>query len=157
MSFGGNDNANGGGNGGNSMSSTLAGMITTHGQALADDTLDMKSLLGNSEFVMPLNTIGGGTGTGTGTGTTFWGSGDYRNLSGEDNNQTLDWDGDLFSLHLGVDTHITAEVIGGVALSWSEGEMDYDDTTGTGKKTYDTRMVSINPYFAWGMRTAKRG
>ena len=138
VSFGGNANA--------SLSSTLAGMMTTHAQSLADDTLDMKSLLGNSEFTMPLNAIGGGTGSGT----TFWGSGDYRNIDGE--SKDLDWDGDLFSLHLGVDTHITPEIIGGVALSWSEGEIDYDDptTTGTGKKTYDTSMVSINPYFSWG-------
>ena len=179
MLFGGNANANGGGaNAGNSMSSTLAGMITTHAQALADDTLDMKTLLGNSDFsiVIPAQSgiqsgyepgLVGVVDATTGLslipqtnyaaapipGTlTFWGSGDYRNLSGEDKEQTLDWDGDLFSLHLGVDAHITAEVIGGVALSWSEGEMDYDDdpTTGTGKKTYDTRMTSINPYFAWG-------
>ena len=133
-------NANGGGSGGQSMSSTLAGMMNTHGQALADDTLDMKSLLGNSEFTMPLNAIGG---AGSGFGTTFWGSGDYRNLSGED--KDLDWDGDLFSLHLGLDMRITAEAIGGVAVSWSEGEMDYDDS----KKTYDIRMTSINPYFGW--------
>ena len=146
MSLAGNGNG-GGANAGNSMSSTLANLMSNHAQALADDTLDMKSLLGNSEFTMPLNAIGG---AGSGFGTTFWGSGDYRNLSGEDEKQTLDWDGDLFSLHLGVDTHITAEVIGGVAVSWSEGEMDYDDpTTGTDKKTYDTRMASINPYFAW--------
>ena len=148
MSLAGNANANGGANGGNSMSSTLANLMRTHGQALEDGMLDMKSLLGNSEFTMPLNAIGGGAGTGSGT--TFWGSGDYRNISGEDNDQTLDWDGDLFSLHLGVDTHITTEVIGGVAVSWSEGEMDYDDTAGSGKKTYDTRMASINPYFSWG-------
>ena len=181
MLFGGNANANangGGANGGNSMSSTLAGMITTHGQALADDTLDMKTLLGNSDFsiVIPAQSgiqsgyesalVGNETGISLispisqtnyaaapipGT-LTFWGSGDYRNLSGEDKEQTLDWDGDLFSLHLGVDARITAGVIGGVALSWSEGEMDYDDdTAGSGsKKTYDTSMVSINPYFAWG-------
>ena len=137
MSLAGNDNA--------SLSSTLANLMNTHGQALADGTLDMKSLLGNSEFTMPLNTIGG-----TGSGTTFWGSGDYRNLSGEDDDQTLDWDGDLFSLHLGVDAHITAGVIGGVALSWNKGEIDYTTTAGSGsKKTYDTRMTSISPYFAW--------
>ena len=139
MSFGGNGNG-----GGESMSSTLAGMITTHGQSLEDGTLDMKSLLGNSEFTMPLNAIGG---AGSGFGTTFWGSGDYRNLSGED--KDLDWDGDLFSLHLGLDMRITAEAIGGVAVSWSEGEMDYTTTAGSGKKTYDIRMTSINPYFGW--------
>ena len=151
MSLAGNANANGGANAGNSMSSTLAGMMNTHAQALADDTLDMKSLLGNSEFTMPLNALGG---AGTGSGTTLWGSGDYRSIDGEDevNDRTLDWDGDLFSLHLGVDTRITPEIIGGVAVSWSEGEIDYNDgsTTGTGKKTYDTSMVSINPYFSWG-------
>ena len=168
MLFGGNANANGGGN---SMSSTLAGMITTHAQSLADDTLDMKTLLGNSDFsiVIPAQSgiqsgyesalVGNETGISLVPQTnyaaahtpgtlTFWGSGDYRNLSGEDEEQTLDWDGDLFSLHLGVDAHITAESIGGVAVSWSEGETDR--TTGTGKKTYDTSMTSINPYFAWG-------
>ena len=145
MSLGGN--ANGGG--GNSMSSTLANLMNSHGQALEDNTLDMKSLLGNSEFTMPLNAIGGGAGTGSGM--TFWGSGDYRNLSGEDDDLTLDWDGDMFSLHLGVDTRITAAAIGGVALSWNEGEMDHDDGEGTStsKDTYDTSMVSINPYLGW--------
>ena len=173
MSFGGNANANangGGANGGNSMSSTLDGMITTHAQALADDTLDMKTLLGNSDFsiVIPAQSgiqsgyepglVGNETGISLISQTnyaaapipgtlTFWGSGDYRNLSGEDNDQTLDWDGDLFSLHLGVDAHITAESIGGVALSWSEGEMDTNkDNT---KATYDTSMTSISPYFGW--------
>ena len=182
MSFGGNGNANGGG--GNSMSATVANLLRSHGQSLEDDTLDMKSLLGNSEFsiVIPAHTPGYeiqpeyGSLVGTvgldrhettgmslipqtnyaaahhpGT-LTFWGSGDYRNLSGEDDDLTLDWDGDMFSLHLGVDTRITAAAIGGVALSWNEGEMDHDDGKGTStsKDTYDTSMVSINPYFAWG-------
>ena len=174
MLFGGNANANGGGaNAGNSMSSTLDGMMTTHAQALADDTLDMKTLLGNSDFsiVIPAQSgiqsgyesalVGNETGislispisqtnyaTAPIPGTlTFWGSGDYRNLSGEDEEQTLDWDGDLFSLHLGVDAHITAESIGGVALSWSEGEMDTNKDKI--KETYDIRMTSINPYFGW--------
>ena len=167
MSFGANAN------GGNSMSSTLAGMITTHAQSLADDTLDMKTLLGNSDFsiVIPAQSgiqsgyepglVGNETGISLispisqtnyaaapipGT-LTFWGSGDYRNLSGEDEKQTLDWDGDMFSLHLGVDTHITAGVIGGVAVSWSEGEMDTNKDKI--KATYDISMTSINPYFGW--------
>ena len=169
--FGGNANANGGGgNAGNSMSSTLDGMMNTHAQALADDTLDMKTLLGNSDFsiVIPAQSgiqsgyesalVGNETGISLISQTnyaaapipgtlTFWGSGDYRNLSGEDEKQTLDWDGDMFSLHLGVDTHITAEAIGGVALSWSEGEMDTNKDNA--KATYDTSMTSINPYFGW--------
>ena len=161
MSFGGNDNE--------SMSSTVANLMRSHGQALADDTLDMKTLLGNSDFsiVIPAQSgiqsdyepglVGNETGislsqtnyaTAPIPGTlTLWGSGDYRNLSGEDKEQTLDWDGDLFSLHLGVDAHITAEAIGGVALSWSEGEMDTNkDNT---KATYDISMTSINPYLGW--------
>ena len=169
MSLGGNGN----GGGGESMSSTIAGMMNTHGQALADDTLDMKTLLGNSDFsiVIPAQSgiqsgyepglVGNETGISLispisqtnyaaapipGT-LTFWGSGDYRNLSGEDKEQTLDWDGDLFSLHLGVDAHITAESIGGVALSWSEGEMDTNKDKI--KATYDISMTSINPYFGW--------
>ena len=161
MSFGGNDNE--------SMSSTVANLMRSHGQALADDTLDMKTLLGNSDFsiVIPAQSgiqsdyepglVGNETGislsqtnyaTAPIPGTlTLWGSGDYRNLSGEDKEQTLDWDGDLFSLHLGVDAHITAEAIGGVALSWSEGEMDTNKDKI--KETYDTSMTSINPYLGW--------
>ena len=168
MLFGSNANANGGA--GNSMSSTLAGMITTHAQSLADDTLDMKTLLGNSDFSIVIPAQSGiqsgyesalaGNETGISLipqtnyaaapipGTlTLWGSGDYRNLSGEDKEQTLDWDGDLFSLHLGVDAHITAGVIGGVALSWSEGEMDTNKDNA--KTTYDISMTSINPYLGW--------
>ena len=162
MSFGGNDNE--------SMSSTVANLMRSHGQALADDTLDMKTLLGNSDFsiVIPAQSgiqsgyepglVGNETGISLIPQTnyaaapipgtlTLWGSGDYRNLSGEDNDQTLDWDGDLFSLHLGVDTRITAGVIGGVALSWSEGEMDTNKDKI--KATYDISMTSINPYFGW--------
>ena len=146
MSFAGNDD----GGGSADMSSALAGMLRTHAQSLEDDTLDMKTLLGNSEFTMPLNALGG---SGSGSGMTLWGSGDYRNISGEDKEKKLDWDGDLFSLHLGLDMHITPEAIGGVALSRNEGEMEsVKDTTGTDtdkKVTYDTTMTSINPYFGW--------
>ena len=149
MSFAGNDD----GGGSADMSSALAGMLRTHAQSLEDDTLDMKTLLGNSEFTMPLNALGG---SGSGSGMTLWGSGDYRNISGEDKEKKLDWDGDLFSLHLGLDMHITAEAIGGVSLSRNEGEMEtVKGTTGTGTATdtdtdtYDTTMTSINPYFGW--------
>ena len=145
MSFAGDDD----GGGSADMSSALAGMLRTHAQSLEDDTLDMKTLLGNSEFTMPLNALGG---SGSGSGMTLWGSGDYRNISGEDKEKKLDWDGDLFSLHLGLDMHITAEAIGGVALSRNQGEMEsVKDTTGTDTDTYtyDTTMTSINPYFGW--------
>ena len=138
-------NGNGGENGNDdqSMSSTLASLMNTHASSMEDGTLDMKTLLGNSAFALPLNNLIDGDGTGTG-GITFWGSGDYRNFGGED--EDLDWDGDMFSIHLGLDTRITAEAIGGVALSRNEGELETDDST---KKTYDISMTSINPYLDW--------
>ena len=139
MSFGRNGNDN------QSMSSTVASLMNTHASSMEDGTLDMKTLLGNSAFALPLNNLIDGDGTGTG-GMTFWGSGDYRNFGGEDEDLALDWDGDMFSIHLGLDARITAEAIGGVALSWNEGELETDDNT---KKTYDISMTSINPYLGW--------
>ena len=138
-------NGNGGENGNDdqTMSTTLASLMNTHASSMEDGTLDMKTLLGNSAFALPLNNLINGDGTGTG-GMTFWGSGDYRNFGGED--EDLDWDGDMFSIHLGLDARITAEAIGGVALSWNEGELETDDST---KKTYDISMTSINPYLGW--------
>ncbi|WP_424947399.1 cadherin-like beta sandwich domain-containing protein [Candidatus Spongiihabitans sp.] len=137
-------NGNGGGNGNDnqSMSSTLASLMNTHASSMEDGTLDMKTLLGNSAFALPLNATDGDAAGGI----TFWGSGDYRNFGGEDEDLALDWDGDMFSIHLGLDTRITAEAIGGVALSRNEGELETDDTT---KKTYDISMTSINPYLGW--------
>ncbi|WP_424947469.1 PKD domain-containing protein [Candidatus Spongiihabitans sp.] len=138
-------NGNGGENGNDdqTMSTTLASLMNTHASSMEDGTLDMKTLLGNSAFALPLNNLINGDGTGTG-GMTFWGSGDYRNFGGED--EDLDWDGDMFSIHLGLDARITAEAIGGVALSWNEGELETDNST---KKTYDISMTSINPYLGW--------
>ena len=131
---------NGDGNNDQAMSSTVANLMNTHASSMEDGTLDMKTLLGNSEFEMPLNFVG----SEDGSGITFWGSGDYRNFGGEDDDQELDWDGDMLSVHFGLDGR-TAEAIGGVALSWNEGEME-TDTDGT----YDISLTSINPYFGWG-------
>ena len=138
MSFNGNGGRND--NGDQAMSSTVANLMNTHASSMEDGTLDMKTLLGNSEFTMPLNFVGGEDSSGI----TFWGSGDYRNFGGEDDDQELDWDGDMFSVHFGLDGR-TAEAIGGVALSWNEGELETDDKT-----TYDISLTSINPYFGWG-------
>ena len=143
MSFNGNGGRND--NGDQAMSSTVANLMNTHASSMEDGTLDMKTLLGNSEFTMPLNFVGGEDSSGI----TFWGSGDYRNFGGEDDDQELDWDGDMFSVHFGLDGR-TAEAIGGVALSWNEGELETDDKT-----TYDISLTSINPYFGWG-RCARR-
>ena len=91
---------------------------------------------------MPLNATDGDGGTGT----TFWGSADYRNTSGGDD-ETLDWDGDLFSINLGFDARITPDTIGGVAVSWSEGDLDYD--VDDSEKTYGINLTSVYPYLGW--------
>ncbi len=135
---------------------SLADIIKSQGRTIADGQFDLKQVLAGSAFVLPLNAAGADAdGSGhesQGQGMTLWGAGDYRNLDGEDKNQALNWDGDLFSLHLGLDMRITPEAIGGVLVSLSEGEMKYDGGAGAGsigKDTYDINLASVYPYFGW--------
>ncbi len=131
--------------------SSLANILAAQGRALADDQFSIKQLLAEADFVLPLSEDAA-----PGTSVpTFWGAGDYRELSGSDR---LDWDGDFLSLHLGADAHMD-DMIAGVALSWSRADVDYrnyhtpqtagragrDDASGE----YQVDMTSVHPYMGW--------
>ncbi len=148
--------------------SSLEGIIAAQGQALADDQFNIKRFLADSDFVLPLGisedaSDGASDNTSEGVSEeasrlTFWGSGDYRSISDSDQ---LTWDGDLFSLHLGLDTQVGANLIAGVSLSWNQVALDYSNYTSTqtpdraGRTAtsgdYALEMASIHPYVGWNL------
>ena len=127
--------------------STLEELAATHAQTMVDGGFDTKTLLADSDFAMPLN-AGGGLG---GSNLALWGSGDYRNIGGDSNN--IDWDGSLFSAHLGVDVALQPGLLAGAMLAWSEADLEYTNrntanaaaTTGD----YELEMTSLHPYLGW--------
>ena len=78
----------------------------------------------------------------------FWGSGDYRSISGG-SPQSVDYDGGVVSANLGVDTRIGADMLAGVSLAQTSGTVDYTASNVSGELT--TNLTSINPYLGWQM------
>ena len=127
--------------------STLEELAATHAQTMVDGGLDTKTLLADSDFAMPLNADGvGGLG---GSNLALWGSGDYRNIGGDNNN--VDWDGSLFSAHLGVDVALQPGLLAGVMLAWSEADLEYTNNTTAAATAgdYELDMTSLHPYVGW--------
>ncbi|MDD9856923.1 MAG: hypothetical protein OXU96_02560, partial [Gammaproteobacteria bacterium] len=129
--------------------SSLSALAAQNLQALADDAVDWKRMADNSAFQMPLGVGGGGGAAGT-----FWGGGEFRGIGGESG--STKWDGDLFSAHLGFDARLSAGLLGGLLLSYSEAAIeDYSriDTTRSGrpavKGDWLLEMTSLSPYLGW--------
>ena len=131
--------------------SNLANILAAQGRALADDQFNLKQLLAEAEFALPLS-ADAAPGVSV---PTFWGTGDYRQI---DSTDQLHWDGDFLSLHLGADAHMD-DMVGGVALSWSRAELDYRNyhtpqtATHAGRNNasgeYEVDMTSVHPYMGW--------
>ena len=129
--------------------STLHHALTSNAQAIEDGTLSLEQVLGRSSFVLPLNATENGTPNGLG-GLAVWGSGDYVNLSGGGDG-AVDWDGDIFSVHLGADMRVRADLLAGLSVSQSRGSFDYTDGAGLQAvdDRYESRMTSLHPYVSW--------
>ena len=124
---------------------SLSEALLQNGQALGDGSFDLTRLLAGSSFTLPLNAAGTGSGP---LGTlTLWGNGDYRNFAGGNLN-TVDYDGDVVSANLGVDTRLRDDLLAGVSVTWARGAVDYTDADAvTGEFT--STLTSINPYVGW--------
>ena len=125
--------------------STLSDALLANGQAVRNGTFDPSRLLAGSSFTLPLNAAETG-GNGPFGNLTFWGSGDYRNLSGG-NSKTLTYDGNVVSANLGVDTRLGADLLAGMAVTWARGAVDYTASGLTGE--FATTVTSVNPYVGW--------
>ncbi len=159
------EHANSGGGGGAGLAiggqSGIAGLLATHGQPMARQELDAKTLLTGTTFTVPLN--GGGNGIGNGSGglaladggagaavnsATIWGSGEYREMSGTSGD--LDWDGELRGFHLGLDARLRPGLLAGLSVARLQSEIDYRDLGGgLGAGTHDIDMTSLHPYLGW--------
>ncbi len=91
----------------------------------------------------------GGAGGGGSGGAVMWGSGDRRSLSLD--KAALDWSGELFSAHVGIDTPLGARLRGGVGASWFESAIEYTDRSGEAAVSgvHESRMTSVHPYLGW--------
>ena len=126
-----------------SMQNTVEQKLPTYIKALKDETLDWKRMLGNSSFVMSLD-----SGDDTGFGATVWGSGEYTGLdSKSDAPDVPDWRGEVISVQLGVDKRVHDDLLVGGLVSWSEGDVDYTLAGERGKHTH--QVTSVHPYLAW--------
>ena len=132
-----------------SMQNTVEQKLPTYIKALKDETLDWKRMLGNSSFVMSLD-----SGDGTGSGATVWGSGAYTGLdSKSDAPDVPDWRGEVISVQLGVDKRVHDDLLVGGLVSWSEGDVDYTLAGERGKYTH--QVTSVHPYLAWSRGDVK--
>ena len=123
---------------------SLAAALRTHGEAMSEDSRDIKEMLADSDFVLPLNPAG----TGGGSSLAFWGSGEYLNFSGDGGG--LDWNGDLSGAQLGLDVRLRDDMLVGVALAWLESEVDYKGAiAGLGEGAYSVDINSAHPYIGW--------
>ena len=81
-------------------------------------------------------------------GASIWGSAD---LAGLREQGTVDWDGQVFSVHAGVDGMLRDGILVGLAGSRSRGTFDFTDQMGARnvEGEFDASLTSMNPYVAW--------
>ncbi len=86
---------------------------------------------------------------------TLWGEGDYRAFSGG-NDGIVGWDGSLSGIHLGVDADVGSGVLVGLAVSRTDGSVDYtysgsnlERSGGSLQGVYASVMQSVHPYLSW--------
>ena len=108
--------------------------------------------LARSAFVISLN---GNVDADAGSGYwSLWGRGDLSRFEGRPQS-SFDLDGDLTAGYLGLDYRLPSGGLVGVALSRSEGEIDYRSGTVDGalvNGTLDARLNSVYPYGYWSPR-----
>ena len=116
--------------------------------------------LARSAFVISLNGLNGKGNAGAGGSYwSLWGRGDLSRFESRPQ-AGLDLDGDLTAGYLGLDYRLSSGGLVGVALSRSEGEIDYRSGTTDGaldngtfdEGTLDTSLNSVYPYGYWSPR-----
>ncbi len=127
--------------------STLAGAASVHGQAIADGTLSLKDVLGNSDFVLPLDNVDDGMDDGILSSLTLWGGGGYRNFEGSSGD--VSFDGDLFSAHLGLDARPRDDLLIGLAASWGQSDLDYRGGGSDLSGDHKLNITGVHPYASW--------
>ena len=133
--------------GGGVLASGLAGaasMLRSNERALEEGAASWKDLLAGESFA-----VGLGAGSGAGSAAVAWGSGERRRLSLD--KEALDWSGDMFAAHVGVDAPLGGGLRGGLAASWFESEIEYADRSGEAAiaGVHESRLAAAHPYLGW--------
>ena len=105
--------------------------------------------LGNLSFLMASQEAA----EGGGGRVAAWGCGDYRRLSGAGGLGAGSWNGEVYSLHVGVDVRLGSNVLAGVSVSRSRGRIDYEGGLGSGTDggEHDLRLVGVHPFLGWSV------
>ncbi len=133
---------------------------TTNGATTSEDAttpatttlMSGQDLLMKSAFHLNLNDP---TATATPTGWSFWGRATTGNFNGDTEteaaNADISVDGSVTSGYLGLDYLTPAGTRLGLAISQSDGEVDYDEVTdgNTTAGDLEAEMTSILPYIQW--------
>ena len=127
-----------------------AGLASLVGNVRGGGGVNAARLLNGASFAMPLGGDAQQQQAGEGFGAATWGSAEYIG-QGQPDGEDVEWEGGMLSLHLGADMRVHRDVLAGLSASRSSGDYDFTDVTGARKVegTYEARMNSVNPYFAW--------
>jgi len=127
-----------------------AGLASVVGHLRNGRGLNAARLVDGASFVKPLGGDAQRQDADEGFGAATWGSAEYVSM-GEPGGEEIEWEGGMLSLHLGADMRVHRDFLAGMSASRSTGDYDFTDVTGARKVegTYEARMNSVNPYFAW--------
>ena len=122
--------------------------LPSYVDSLKEDNTNWRRILANSSFTLSPQDAQ----SGSAKGLTVWGIGDYSSLGDKDN--SLDWDGEVFTVQLGIDKQLSHNLLVGGLVSWSDGDVDAD-LAGIERSSYKHRMISVHPYLAWSGKHAQ--
>ncbi len=122
---------------------SISNMLKASGEAINENTTSLKSFLGDSSFAMTIN-----SGDEFAIPTTLWGLGDYENISPIGRSRTINWSGDLFTGHIGIDALIQDGLLAGISASVAESEVEFESTSAQFIE-FDSRTTALNPYIGW--------
>ena len=83
----------------------------------------------------------------TGWAPVLWGEGDLRHFNGNLTRIGMDYRGGLEAAHVGLDLYANDEVLVGLSLMQSWGDLDYTDDELDG--VLESRMSTVHPYLYW--------
>ena len=147
---------------GSGMADTLASALKAREGAQDESGVTWRDVVEGRTFAVALGGDGGpgggsgsgadggvGGGSGSGSSAVVWGGGSRRSLALDKG--SLDWSGDLFAAHVGMDALLGEGLRGGLAASWIEGEIEYTDRSGDEAVTgvHVSRLAAVHPYLGW--------
>ena len=117
--------------------------------SLQEGNTNWRRMLANSSFALSPQDAQ----SGSAKGLTVWGISDYYgSMEGKDDR--LNWDGEVFTVQLGIDKRLNHNLLVGGLVSWSDGDVDAD-LVGIEQVNYQHQMISVHPYLAWSGKHAQ--